>query len=112
MQEYSNTVAVVAFLVAFVIYFLPSFIAGSRNHPNTTPVVLLNTFLGWTLLGWVAALVWSASSIDPVRVEAITKPPSQPADKYTEIERIAELKEKGVLSEAEFEAEKTKLLNS
>ncbi|WP_422389767.1 superinfection immunity protein [Bradyrhizobium septentrionale] len=30
-------------------------------------ILLLNFFLGWTLVGWVAALVWSALPIQPER---------------------------------------------
>lgn len=37
------------------------------------------------------------------------EPPTQP-DKYTELERLASLKDKGVITEAEFETEKKKLL--
>ena len=40
-------------------YFLPSFIAMLRDHKNKLAIVLLNTFLGWTLLGWISSLVWS-----------------------------------------------------
>lgn len=43
-------------------YFLPSLIAGVRGRPNTMAIFALNLFLGWTLLGWVLALVWSLSS--------------------------------------------------
>lgn len=47
--------------VAFFVYFLPAFIAWRRDHPSGPAIVLLNLFLGWTFLGWVAALVWSAA---------------------------------------------------
>lgn len=48
-------------LIAFavVIYFLPMFVAYSRDHPQSTAIVFLNMLLGWTLIGWVAALVWA-----------------------------------------------------
>lgn len=52
-------------IVALVLYFLPWFIASKRDHPNETAIALLNLFLGWTFLGWVAALVWAATSITP-----------------------------------------------
>ena len=44
---------------AFVIHFLPSFIAGSRHVQNFWWIVLINFFFGWTLIGWVIALVWA-----------------------------------------------------
>jgi len=45
-----------------VVYFLPGLIAYMRDHHNAVSITLLNLFLGWTLPGWVGALVWSASS--------------------------------------------------
>ena len=45
------------------IYFLPAIIGGVRQHHNRVAIFLLNLFLGWTLLGWVAALVWAATQV-------------------------------------------------
>ncbi len=44
------------------IHFLPTIIALVRHHPKTVAIVLINVFLGWTLIGWVVALVWSLRS--------------------------------------------------
>ena len=41
-------------------YFLPSIIALARNKRDITAIVLLNLFHGWTMIGWVVALVWAA----------------------------------------------------
>ena len=54
---------ILAVLVA--VYFVPGLIAYKRNHANAVSIMLLNLFLGWTLIGWVAALVWSASATKP-----------------------------------------------
>jgi Superinfection immunity protein len=43
----------------FVMYFLPSLIALLRSKRDIVAIVLLNFFLGWTLIGWVVALVWA-----------------------------------------------------
>ena len=58
--------AATGFAVAFIlgIYFLPDWIAQSRGHPNRGSIFVLNLFLGWTFLGWVAALIWANSFID------------------------------------------------
>ena len=50
-------------LIIFAFYFFPSMIALGRKHHNRAAIVLLNLFLGWTALGWIAALVWSATSV-------------------------------------------------
>lgn len=38
-------------------YFLPTVI-GFKNR-NVLAIFILNLFLGWTVLGWIAALIWS-----------------------------------------------------
>jgi hypothetical protein len=40
-------------------YFLPSTIAALRRSENYAAILALNLLLGWTILGWVGALVWS-----------------------------------------------------
>ena len=40
-------------------YFLPFAIAFNRKRANTGAIFALNLFLGWSLIGWVVALVWS-----------------------------------------------------
>ena len=62
----NNGVALVATFIFFplsiFLYFSPTIVAISRDHPSVTGIGVLNLFLGWTLLGWVVALVWSYSS--------------------------------------------------
>lgn len=48
-------------LVVLAIYFLPTIIAARRAAKYSGAVFLLNIFLGWTLIGWVVALVWATS---------------------------------------------------
>lgn len=55
-----------------ILYFIPAFVAAGRAHPNTGSILALNLLLGWSVLGWVAALVWSLSAIAE-RPEAATR---------------------------------------
>lgn len=41
------------------LYLLPSLVAAARQHRNGGAIGALNILLGWTILGWVVALVWS-----------------------------------------------------
>jgi hypothetical protein len=50
--------------VSITFYFVPTFVALERDHHQLWPILLINLFLGWTFLGWVGALVWSASAVD------------------------------------------------
>lgn len=45
--------------LAAALYFVPWIVASSRKHNNSGAIAVLNIFLGWTFIGWVAALVWS-----------------------------------------------------
>ena len=50
-------------------YFLPLIIAWWRRHHNTLAIFVLNFFLGWTIVGWVAALVWAVTAVPVVMVQ-------------------------------------------
>ena len=50
------------------LYFLPSVVATARRKRNAGAITLLNLFLGWTILGWIIALIWSATH-DPSSVQ-------------------------------------------
>jgi uncharacterized membrane protein len=54
---------VILLIVILLIYFLPSIIGGKKKNANA--IFLLNLFLGWTLIGWVIALVWAATYEKP-----------------------------------------------
>lgn len=45
--------------IGLFIYFIPTLIAIAAGHVNLTAVIVLNILLGWTFIGWVAALVWA-----------------------------------------------------
>jgi hypothetical protein len=48
--------------VAIPIYLMPSAIAHTRRHKNLVPILLVNIIFGWTIIGWVIALIWSFTS--------------------------------------------------
>jgi 4-amino-4-deoxy-L-arabinose transferase-like glycosyltransferase len=66
-----------AFLLLFLIgmYFLPSVIAGARQHRNSTAIAVLNIMLGWTVLGWVISLVWAFTN--PPKAQVVYLPPNE-----------------------------------
>jgi hypothetical protein len=49
-------------LVGMGFYFLPTIIALVRQKRNAIAIFVLNFFLGWTFIGWVAALFWSLAT--------------------------------------------------
>ena len=53
----NGIISILTMTTAFILYFLPTAIATTRK--NTGAIFVLNLFLGWTLLGWVGALIWA-----------------------------------------------------
>jgi hypothetical protein len=46
------------FLIA---YFIPFFIATGRKHRFNIAIGLINLLLGWTVIGWFAAIIWAVN---------------------------------------------------
>lgn len=65
-----------AFLIVIILmlYFLPTYIAVEREHPQVGPIFILNLMLGWSFLGWVGALVWATVSTQSQQVIVIEPP--------------------------------------
>jgi Superinfection immunity protein len=62
-------------VAAFVmLYLVPTADAYDRAHPHALRISLVNVFLGWTVVGWVAAFVWSRK-ISPVEFYAARNRP-------------------------------------
>jgi hypothetical protein len=49
----------------FLMYFLPTIIAIVRGKRDVVGILLLNMFLGWTVIGWFIALIWAAKADVP-----------------------------------------------
>jgi hypothetical protein len=52
-------IVLIWFGIALAIYFIPTIVAYNRKHKHLMAIFFTNLFLGWTFLGWVAALIWS-----------------------------------------------------
>ena len=49
-------------VIIAALYFLPAIVGRHRHHRQTTGIFVLNLFLGWTFVGWVASLVWAVQA--------------------------------------------------
>ena len=58
MQDFTLLELLLVVLM-FVLYFFPTVIAFLRKHKNKLAIFLLNSLLGWTVLGWMVSLIWS-----------------------------------------------------
>lgn len=65
LNPFGKIVASCFFLAAPALYLLPTFEAWKKGHTNLTAIALINVFLGWSLIGWVAAIVWAFKRPEP-----------------------------------------------
>jgi hypothetical protein len=49
-------------VVLIWLWLAPAHVAYHRHHRNRQAILALDFFLGWTVIGWVAALVWALTS--------------------------------------------------
>ncbi|MDB5735576.1 MAG: hypothetical protein JWP16_26 [Alphaproteobacteria bacterium] len=57
--------------VLFLMYWLPTIVAIVRRTPSALGVAMLNFFLGWTVIGWIVALVIALAAYPAERVVVI-----------------------------------------
>lgn len=50
-------------IILLLLYFIPYFVAENRKHHNRMAISVLNLFLGWTVLGWLIALIWACTAV-------------------------------------------------
>ena len=48
-----------AFAAGLAVYLLPHFVAKARHHPSATAISLTDILAGWTVAGWIVALIWA-----------------------------------------------------
>lgn len=47
------------FVFLMVLYMVPSLVAIFRGHKDVVSILLINILLGWTMVGWLIAFIWS-----------------------------------------------------
>ncbi|APR35179.1 superinfection immunity protein [Paraburkholderia sp. SOS3] len=53
MARYVEAIGLIG---ALVVYLVPSLEADAREHRHAFAITMINVFLGWTVIGWFAAL--------------------------------------------------------
>ena len=64
--------AVLTLLFLTFFYFLPAIIG--REKRDAAGIFLLNLFVGWTVIGWVIALIWACTAEPHAHVHFIPGP--------------------------------------
>ncbi len=69
----------VLLVVIFVgVFSLPTIRAVVSNHPRRLAIILINIFLGWTVIGWIVSFIWAFKFVPPTQVAAARPAPSTP----------------------------------
>ena len=50
-------------LAVFLIYFIPTFVAFRRGHPNRWTILVINLVFGGTGIGWFGSLIWALNAV-------------------------------------------------
>lgn len=95
----------VGLILSVALYCVPSMIALHRRHKKYTVIFLLNIFFGWTMVVWIICMIWAVFG------ETWRVPGRASRNKYEDLERLSRLKSSGDLTETEFQAEKSRILN-
>lgn len=125
-------------LICLGLYFAPTIIAMIRGHAYVWVILAINLFGGWTGLGWCAALAWAVwpkekamtdpilgnvtglgtrnhgdvmGAVDHGRVRGRRAEEGVgDGDDLDYLERLAKMKELGIINEQEFKAHKSRIL--
>lgn len=46
-------------IAIILVYLAPTIVAQRYRHPKQPAILMLNIVLGWTIVGWVVALIWA-----------------------------------------------------
>ncbi|WP_222103735.1 superinfection immunity protein [Shewanella xiamenensis] len=79
LNEFGQLLSASFILFAPLLYFYPMYEAYFHKQPNFYSIFALNLFLGWTLVGWVVALVWALKSHEPIKTINVASPEPAPA---------------------------------
>jgi hypothetical protein len=59
--------------IAVFVYLIPTIIFG-RKKRSVAAIAVLNLYLGWTVIGWIVALVWaSTKDRDSIQIRTLPK---------------------------------------
>jgi MFS superfamily sulfate permease-like transporter len=77
--------ALLPIMIVFL-YFLPTAAAINTHHTHFHSIFIMNLLFGWTIAGWLVALVWAVRQPAPIENEAyrITPFGAVPQHKHTE----------------------------
>lgn len=100
----------IIFGIALALYFLPTLVGW--NKKNVVAIFVLNLFLGWSIIGWVVAMVWACTKeSEKTTVNVHTSRDVVHSSVADELAKLQALRGSGAISEEEFATLKSKILS-
>lgn len=63
----TNIAASLVVTAGLFFYLLPAMIASIRQVDRAGAIIVINVIFGWTVLGWIAALLWAITDKEQTR---------------------------------------------
>ena len=64
--ELADIIGLLLWVMVFGIYLLPTLVAWLQQHDQFYAIAGVNLLLGWTMVGWIGALVWVFKREEPL----------------------------------------------
>lgn len=58
------TIVAVTGAVLVAVWLVPAFVARYRGHRSALAITMLTVLLGWSVIGWIIAMVWACTGDD------------------------------------------------
>lgn len=98
----------ISLFIVLTLTFIPVIIAMQRKHNDTLLIFLLVFFFGWTIIGWVGALIWSLSSVSVLQ----NNKPQASQSLTDKLNELSSLLNKQLITQEEHDEQKKKILES
>ncbi|MCE0464910.1 superinfection immunity protein [Pseudomonas uvaldensis] len=85
LNAFGKLVAISGVVFVPALYMLPTIEAAIRKSNNLPAIAAVNFFLGWSLIGWVTALVWAFKNPTPVILTEATPYPAYKMSTTTDV---------------------------
>ncbi|MDJ1499515.1 superinfection immunity protein [Xanthocytophaga agilis] len=104
MFEYMLEAVSYIFIIYLFIYFIPSVIGYKK--PNAKWIIGVNVLLGWTVIGWIIAMIWAVrKESKPDRsIEANQKRINKA------LQELEDSHKRGELSDTEYQIKRRKII--
>ena len=64
MNDFYDIIGLLLWALMLGVYLLPTIVAWVRDHRKLYAIAAMNVMLGWTILGWIGALIWALTAKD------------------------------------------------